>query len=1273
MTLSKNYNENDIAIVGMAGRFPGARDCRELWQSLLGAKEGIRHFTETELREFGVPEKILSHPNFVPAGAPLDDIRHFDHPFFSMSLAEASLTDPQHRLLMEEAWHALEDACCDPLNFPGAIGVFASCSSNTYRWHNLQEDPICLDPARSYQLLIGNEPDFLATRISYKLNLRGPSMTIKTACSSSLAAVHQACLSLLEGESDLALAGGVSLSVYNHYGYIYQEGGIFSADGRCRPFDAAANGTVPGQGVAVVALMRLTDAFKERRPIYAVIKATALNNDGHRKAGYTAPSAHGQQRVIQDALTLARLSAESVGYVETHGTGTILGDPIEIAALRQVLGARNRALPLVLGSIKSNIGHLDVAAGVTGLIKTAFAVKYGIVPPTLHFSSPNPNLNLDASDFILANHTLEWDNRYSARYGGVSSFGIGGTNVHALIQSPPESPPRSRGIAPRYMLPLSAKTPSALRAQVTNLADWLENENDLELSEVASTLQHGRTPMGVRMAVACGDKREGIQRLRAWTGDKSTQRSAIVQTCFVFPGQGGKLVGTAIEIYKHLPEIREIIDECLGLLDSTIVSQVRLILLEDGQESIQYAKQTGYAQPAMFIISYALGRYLQTWGVRPDLMLGHSLGEYVACCLAGGIGLASALELVSIRGHLMNLTEPGTMLSVRQTPEQFKHLLEKDLDIAAINGPNSIVISGSVAAIQQLERRLDRLQLRHIRLVTERAFHSQLMEPILSEFEAKVRNIDFHPILSTVISTLDGTILSDQRLGNPRYWSDHLRRPVQFAQAIKSILDQQRPTLFIEVGPGRTLTQLIRQNLMVCSSGREAHRMLPLLDFDESSGQLNSLYHALSKAWLYVDLKWPESTAITRLPAYPFDRHYCWRERVNASDSEFSHTDDLAKYLRTSDRLISGHPATQDMPIEPSALMQIIMDAWRQTLGDTGIHENSDFFELGGDSLMAVQLSGVLQNVLNKQVAADVLLTHPTPALMAKHLSDQTPAQTERLLVPLASNGDETPLFLIHPAGGSVFCFHELAHRLGGTRPIYGLQFPQTVEGGVLSIEDLASLYLKAIRERQANGPYLLAGYSFGGNVAFEMATKLQQQGETVERLIMFDSHPALAYGEHPDESRFSASFPLIVAHSLGLDPEETAKLGSLGENRDDFISRLRRSGLLPVQLSEQDIGRFFDVWKNNHHALRQHNPTRSFEGSIVFLKASEPQPANLLEALNVALPPGIERAEWGRLSTEPMSLHEIPGNHYNLLQGSRVKHVAEEILKAFAAVRVEA
>ncbi len=873
-----------IAIIGMAGRFPGARNIDELWENLSRGVESITFFSDEELENAGIDSSLLRDPNYIKAGGVLEDADHFDPLFFGYSPREAELMDPQQRVFLECAWEAMEHAGYDSERYKGAVGVYAGSNMSSYLHNNLHSHPDLVRSVGTLQLRLENDKDFIATRVSYKMNLKGSSMTVQTACSTSLVAVHVACQSLLDGENDIALAGGVSINFPQTAGYIHQEGGILSPDGHCRAFDADAAGTIGGRGAGVVVLKRLSEAIADRDSIHAVIRGSAINNDGSLKVGFTAPSVEGQAEVIAAAHAISGVDPDTISYIEAHGTGTNLGDPIEIAALTQAfrLGTDRNGF-CAIGSLKTNIGHLDAAAGVAGLIKTVLSLKHRQIPPSLHYSSPNPEIDFEETPFHVNSALAEWKSNGSPRRAGVSSFGMGGTNAHVVVEEAPYMEP-SQSDHPWHVLTLSARTPSALDRMTDRLRRHLHDHPGLNMRDLAFTLHLGRKMFEQRRIIVCRDQNDAIATLEANDRKRiaSSGMGARSRTVsFMFTGQGSQHINMGRDLYENEPVFREEIDRCCEMLRPIMGLDLRETLFpsESGsREAEERIGRTEYTQPALFVLEYALAQLWLSWGVRPDSLIGHSIGEYVAACIAGVFSLPDALRLVAARGRLMGALPRGSMLAVFLTEEELRPLLDDSVSIAAINTASTCVVSGPSESIEDLRQRFTARGIECRPLATSHAFHSPMMDPCLDEFIALVRTIEIHPPQIPYISNTTGEWITAEQVTRPEYWAEHLRRTVHFAAGIGQIL-KDPDCVVLEVGPGQTLTTLARRhpekgpNHLIIASMRNPHDETP---------QQESLLHSLGDLWLGgVEVDWEKRHARERcsriaLPTYPFDRRSYW-------------------------------------------------------------------------------------------------------------------------------------------------------------------------------------------------------------------------------------------------------------------------------------------------------------------------------------------------------------------------------------------------------------
>lgn len=874
-----------IAIIGLAGRFPGAANVDEFWRNLRSGVESISFFSEQELLKAGVDATQLRAPNYVKAKGALEGCDLFDANFFGFSPRDAEIMDPQRRIFLECAWHALENAGYCAESYDGAIGLFGGSSINTYLLFNLMSQRQLIEKVGNLQTSVQNRVDHLTTRVAYELNLKGPAITVQTACSTSLVAVHLACQSLLIGECDMALAGGVTISVPPVNGYLHQTGGIHSSDGHCRAFDASADGTVDGNGAGIVVLKRLEDAIADGDTIDAIIRGSAINNDGSVKVGFTAPGVRGQVEVIAEAQDVAGVPAETITYVEAHGTGTTLGDPIEIEALTEVFRASTEKQKFcALGSVKTNIGHLDVAAGVAGLIKTVLALKHRELPPSLHFERPNPRINFEETPFFVNDAPRPWSTNGEPRRAGISSFGIGGTNAHVIVEEAPVELSEESD-RPAQLVALSAKSPTALDVATLNLISYLKEHPETKLADIAYTLAHGRKAFDYRRIAVCRDTADAIRVLTAldhrqvFTGLQEPRERPVVM---MFPGQGSQYVGMGAELYSHEAVFRAEVDRCAEILKPQLGFDLRDVLFADesrAAEASERLKQTIVTQPALFVIEYALAQQWMSWGVDPAAMMGHSIGEYVAACLAGVFELEDALALVAMRGRLMQSLPPGAMLVLGLPEDEVQALVAgTELSLAAVNAPSLCVVSGPLAVVDELERELSGRNLVSRRLHTSHAFHSAMMDSILEEFTAAVAGIDLREPQIPYLSNLSGKWITAVEAIDPQYWGRHLRECVRFnAGMVELFADRNR--VFLEVGPGRTLSTLLRHHPL---KGTTRIVLSSLRHPEEQSGDAENMLTSLGRLWLSgVTVNWSrlhegERRRRVHLPGYPFERQRFW-------------------------------------------------------------------------------------------------------------------------------------------------------------------------------------------------------------------------------------------------------------------------------------------------------------------------------------------------------------------------------------------------------------
>ena len=1005
-----------IAVVGMAGRFPGAPSIGDFWQKLRDGVELITFFDDDEIGSEGLGMPRPEGPGYVGAAGIVPEEDLFDAAFFDFNPREAEITDPQQRLLLEAAWEALENANCDPDRFDGSIAVFAGVGMNQYFLNNVLAHPEVFRTMAALQIQIGTDKDYVASRISYKLDLKGPSFTVQSACSTSLVAVHLACQSLQDFQSDLALAGGSTLRVPQRVGYVYQEGGIFSPDGHCRPFDAKAAGTVGGSGAAAVALKRLEDAEADGDEILALIRGSAVNNDGRAKVGYTAPSVEGQVAVISEALSASRVDPATIDYVETHGTGTTLGDPIEVTALARAYDGDTRrgSAPgeaCALGSVKSNIGHLDTAAGVAGLIKTVEALRHRQLPPSLHYESPNPGIDFDETPFFVNAKLAPWPAVADRpRRAAVSAFGIGGTNAHAILEEAPDAETSGPSSRPWELLLLSARGPAALDAATEALGRHLEEHPKQSLADVAHTLRIGRRIFERRRALLVKDRDDAVEALRERDPERLLAGSGEARdrpVVFLFPGQGAQYAGMGQGLYEREATYRDVIDQGAQILEPHLGLDPRLLLhpaagAED--PAAERLRETSLAQPALFLVEYALAKLFESWDVTPTAMIGHSIGEFVAACLAGVLSFEDALALVAARGRLMQSVPPGAMLSVPLAEEDVRKRLENhpELSLAASNGPSFQVVSGPAEGIDALAKELEgdpslgESEAR--RLHTSHAFHSAMMDTVLDDFRAEVAKVALQAPEIPFLSNTTGTWITAEEATSPEYWVGQLRGAVRFGDGLAEIFRDPARVL-LEVGPGRTLSSLARRH-------PERPRGLSILQSlrhpEDAGDDQADILTALARLWLAgASIDWEgyvagESRRRVRLPAYPLDRKRFWleaRPRVLMGSGQLAEgtaEGEVAEVPETSTAVpaVSATYERPDLPTEYVAprtpTEERLAELWTEALAVGGIGAIDDFFELGGHSLMATTIASRVRQVFGVDVSLNDLFEKPTVGAMAE-------------------------------------------------------------------------------------------------------------------------------------------------------------------------------------------------------------------------------------------------------------------------------------------------
>jgi acyl transferase domain-containing protein/glutamate-1-semialdehyde aminotransferase len=1023
MNITTTENLDGIAIVGMVGKFPGADNIDQLWQNLCAGVESIAHFTEQDL-DPSIDRQLSQDPHYVKARGILAGAEDFDAAFFGINPREAEVIDPQARVFLELVFSALEHAGCNPDKFAGSIGLYAGCSQNTYYINHLHGRQDILDRIGELQMMFASEKDYLTTRVSYKLDLKGPSVSVSTSCSSSLVAVAQAFQALTSYQCDLAVAGAVSIAAPQYSGYWYQEESIFAPDGHCRPFDADAKGTVFGNGGGLVVLKRLDEAMAAGDRIYAVIRGIGVNNDGADKVSFSAPSVDGQAQAIATAQAYADFHPETISYIEAHGTGTVLGDPIEVAALTQAFRLQTTATQFcAIGSIKANIGHLADAAGVVGLIKVALALDHQQLPPSINFTTPNPKLDLDRSPFYINTELKAWPEGKTPRRAGVSSFGVGGTNVHLVIEAAPSQAPAGQSRRQQLLL-LSAKTSPALASARQNLQTHLAANPQINLADVAHTLRQGRKEFNQRSFVVCEDPADAVLALaessrRTSSRQLTTRNLGVV---FMFPGQGSQYVNMGINFYQTEPVYHEVVDHCAEILQPLLGLDIRSLIYPSAADADAAAislAQTCFTQPALFVTEYALAQLWQSWGVIPQATIGHSIGEFVAACLGGVFSLEDALLLVANRSRMMWELPRGSMLSVRSAASAIASYLTGELTIAAINSHTLCVIAGPTVEIENLQAQLTSQEIGCRLLHTSHAFHSAMMDAMIEPFAAIVSQVKFAPPQIPFVSTVTGDWITDIQATDPRYWVTQIRQTVQFAAGIATIW-QQPDRVLLEVGPRTTTTTLARQQV------QDLDRQIVISSLhDAPENEWQSLLQAIGQLWLAgVSIDWNSfEQAETRhkvpLPTYPFERQRFWIDPLPPQHADSTPPVNSLPLTSTtqspnSPNLLPMSNPALTTPVAPNrSLIAVLQAVFGATSGldMTNVAESTTFLEMGLDSLSLTQIGIALKKKFQVKVTLRQLLElYPTFSTLADFLIATAPAAVLPIADPVVAVTKPTAL-----------------------------------------------------------------------------------------------------------------------------------------------------------------------------------------------------------------------------------------------------------------------
>jgi acyl transferase domain-containing protein/thioesterase domain-containing protein len=1280
-----------LAIIGMSGHFPGAKSCEEFWQNLSNGVESIEFFSDEVALANGADPELIGNPHFVKAHGVLADVEYFDAGFFNMSPREARILDPQHRVFLEAAWEAMENAGYDAEKYDGQVGVYAGTAFSTYLLRNiLPNNLVRFQTIDRLEMALTNHKDTMPMRVSFHMNLTGPSICVGTTCSTSLVAVHLACQALWSYQADMVLAGASFIRTPAREGYLFQEGMIYSPDGHLRTFDADSKGIVTGAGVGVVVIKRLADAIADGDTVQAVIKATALNNDGSTKIGYTAPSIGGQAKVMAEAMELAGIHSDSVSYIETHGTGTELGDPVEVAAMTQAFHATavnpetQKKQYCAIGSAKPNIGHLNHAAAIAGLIKAILALKHKQLPPSLNFKKPNPKIDFENSPFYVNTKLQDWNTNGAPRRAGVNAFGIGGTNGHVVLEEAPIAEPTSNA-RPHQVLMLTAKTLTALDKITSNLAQHLSDHPDVNLADVAFTLHMGRKAFDYRRIVIADTVAEAIERLREKTPQfvfDHYQKASTRPVVFMFSGQGSQYVNMAKEVYQTEAVFKQHLDYCANYLKPLLNVDLRDLLYPTTlsvEEATAQLQQTAITQAALFSVEYALAQLWMAWGVKPKAMIGHSIGEYVAACIAGVFSLDDALSLVAARGQLMQSVDKGNMLAVSLPAEQLQTLLPENLSLALINSSSLCVVSGTNEAITSFAEQMKAREVQCQILHTSHAFHSHMMAAIVEPFTARMRQTSLNPPTMPYVSNVTGDWITAEQATNPDYWAQHLRQTVQFAKGLENLfLDHQQ--VLLEVGPGRTLSSLARQHQ---AKKAEQWVLTSLPHPQETQPDAGFLLTSLGRLWLAGTVINHKAFYAGRklhrieLPTYPFERQRYWIDAPKPGQSNVTLPQGSLSRLSNLDQdAIVENPLTfaeQTLVAPRNAKEQKLADIWKEALGASfiGIHDN--FFDLGGSSLLASVVVARIFECLRAELSISEFLNAPTIAELALIVkvdvpeskdvatSDTTTDNTAQCLVKIKSGDESRPmLFLVHPIDGYASFYRELAQDLPEQQAVYAFQANGLDDNSqvLTSVEQMATAYIAAMRSKQARGPYLLGGASFGGLVAFEMAQQLKQANEEVKLLFMVDT-PAPGQNLFKSE-KDSEVLAFIACYLLKMGDEapKAAQLETLPTEQQlaTILEQAKALGCLPASFEMAQLQNWLTVFKTNSQAMTAYVP-QTYAGHLTFFRAQQPWNKEN---------PGHPEYFWLEKALQGIDIYTVSGTHISMNLQPQVSEIAQKLARYF-------
>ena len=1287
-----------IAIIGMDCQFPQANHAEGYWQLL---QNGIDAVTEIPSERWDISQYYDPDPSqpgkmYARHGAFLDQVDRFDPHFFGISPLEAIGMDPQQRLLLEVSYHALENAGQSPEQLKGSkTGVFVGICFDDYGKLSFKGGNLAnIDAYTS----LGNSKSIAVGRLSYLFGFTGPALSLDTSCSSSLLAIHLACQSLRNRESHLALAGGVNLMLSPEVSIGFSKLRALSSNGRCKTFDASADGYVRGEGCGMVVLKRLSDALADGDRILALIRGSAANQDG-RSNGLTAPNGLAQESVIAQALAEARVHPHQIQYVEAHGTGTSLGDPLEVLAVNQALcEQRSSDNPLYMGSVKTNFGHLEGAAGVAGLMKVVLALQHQEIPPHLHLETPNPHIPWEKIPLRIPQKSTPWLTNGDSRYAGVSSFGMSGTNVHIILgeAKPPESSDLSR---PHQLFVLSAKTPSALETATQNLREYLKSNSNLKLADVAYTLSKGRQGYPYRKMLVASNEQELVSGLLSQNSsdiqEDSTKNNS-PSIVFMFSGQGSQYVNMGLDLYQTEPLFRQQIDHCAEVLQPLIGKDLRQILYPSTSTPAiaEQLRQTEITQCALFVVEYALAQLFMSWGVKPVALVGHSIGEYVAGCISGVFSLEDALFLVAQRGQLMQQMPPGQMLAlmtdestVRSLIEDFTVAQEQEqevLSLAVINSSSQCVVSGESSILETFQKYCKTKGLMGRLLNTSHGFHSHMMNPIVMEFVKQVQKISLQSPKIPYLSNVTGTWIKKEEALDPHYWGRHLRSCVRFADNLQEL--SENPDYFLlEIGPGNTLSRLAQRQKIKHPNQILASlpQSLPQDTARHNYPSLKYLLNTLGKLWLQgININWDkfyegQNRQILSLPSYPFERQRYWIDTESPLPEIQTPTPSTSTSFKIpvgSQKRLSTLTSSYIAPSSP--VERQITNILEEALGIQPIGIEDNFFELGGDSLLAIQIVSRLSQDFKVKLNQSQLMETPTIAKLASLIEGNDDGNdSENLsLSPLIKirevSSSKPPLFLIHPASGSAFSYLDFSKYLELNQCIYGIEDPGLHHNlKPQSFADKARFYVEMIRSIQPHGPYNIAGYSYGGNMALEMAIQLSKEEQEVAFLGMLDSFPPSAYEDiFIDDTRLLAALWHMTGLIFDKQPRDwLAELKKVKANQQiKYVVRQLLEDPTGITLPKTFVQEStLMVAMNNFRQLHNYKPQESYTGQITYFWAEEKIPTSLSRLLNYQIPDDLINDGWGKLATQPIKTYLVPGHHFTMFNPSNLPTLAQQFQRA--------